>query len=257
MRSIGGIVSLALWLGLLACPPATVANPADVPKRDAHSSKRDASASHSRARAAINEVLNRREFADLYADPYATERSILNWITELLNTIFRPLKNMPEWLLWVIVGWMVLTLLAILAHLLYTLWLVGGGSSMRFGAKGARGRRQEKLLGIKELDFDAVYAEARRLLAAGDWPPATKYLYVAAILWLDRQGWVVFRSSKTNSDYIRELRRRQPYQAAFRRLTLCFESIVYGGRSATGESSHEMARTIESFLHEPPGAVST
>ena len=256
MRGIGVILCLALCLGPLAYTTAAVANQANVPDGVAHAPRRDASASHLKTRATIDEVLKRREFADLNTDPYAAQRSILKWISDLLHAIVRPLKNLPAWLLWVIVGWMVLALLAILAHLLYTLWMVSGGASLRrFGGKGARQRLQGELLGIRELDFDVVYAEARRLLAEGNWPAATKYLYVAAILWLDRQGCIVFRSSKTNSDYLHELHQRQRCQTEFRRLTVCFESIVYGGRSATGESSQEMAHTIEDLLHEPSVAV--
>ena len=109
-----------------------------------------------------------------------------------------------------------------------------------------------ELLGIKDLDFDRVYAEARRLLAASDWPPAaTRYFYVAAILWLDRQGWIVFKRSKTNGDYVRELARRGPAQGSFLRLTGLFEAIVYGGRTPNNSHMEEISTTVEGLLHEP------
>ena len=127
---------------------------------------------------------------------------------------------------------MLLTLAAILAHLIYTLVMLlrGTSSPLRSNPKG--GRIAGELLGIKDLDFDTVLAEARRLLAAGDWPAATRYFYVAAILWLDRQGWIVFKKSKTNRDYIDELASRARIQGSFRRLTADFEPIVYGGLAA-------------------------
>ena len=149
---------------------------------------------------------------------------------------------------------MILTLAAILAHLLYTLvMLLRGTSSPRRGAPQDE-RMAGELLGIKDLDFDAVLAEARRLLAAGDWPAATRYFYVAAILWLDRQGWIAFKKSKTNRDYIDELAPRARIQGSFRRLTADFEPIVYGGQTPQSSAIHDIANTVEGLLHEPAGA---
>jgi len=191
----------------------------------------------------------RREFASLYDDPYTFWRWLRDWISSILKQVTSALADLPGWVFWMIVAWMVLALAAILAHLIYTLWKLLGGTSWasRAGAS-ARGRPGE-LLGIRDLDFDSVYGEARRLMTAGDWLAATRYLYVAAILWLDRQGWIAFHTSKTNWDYVGELRARDQIQGPFRRLTDCFESIVYGGQSATVSTSREMANTVQGLLH--------
>jgi hypothetical protein len=106
-------------------------------------------------------------------------------------------------------------------------------------------------LGIRNLDFETVYAEACRLLTTGDWPAATRYYYVAAILWLDRQGAIAFRPSKTNRDYIGELRAQTRLQSPFSRLTDRFEAVIYAGQAATASTSRDMADTVESLLHEP------
>ncbi len=205
-------------------------------------------------RNAIRDVLARREFADLHADPFATWRMILGWLQGLFQRVGGFLRGLPEWLFWTIVVWMILTLLAILAHLIYTLAMLlrGTSSPLRGNPKGSR--MAGELLGIKDLDFDTVYAEARRLLAAGDWPAATRYLYVAAILWLDRQGWIAFKKSKTNRDYIDELAARARIQGSFRQLTADFEPIVYGGSSPNSSTIHNIATTVEGLLHEPAGA---
>ena len=84
---------------------------------------------------------------------------------------------------------MILALVAILVHLIYTLWKLLTGQRLGPGdERRLAGRGGGELLGIRDLDFDSVYAQARRLLAAADWPAATRYFYVTAILWLDRQG---------------------------------------------------------------------
>ena len=210
---------------------------------------------HARTRAAINEVLAQREFADLRSDPYAGWRRLRDWILSTLEGVASGLRRLPEWVLWAIVTWMVLILAAILAHMIYTLVKLLRGTAWRPLAGSPSRRHAGELLGIRDLDFDTVYAEARRLLAAGDWLAATKYLYVAAILGLDRQGRVAFRLSKTNRDYVEELRAEGPLQGLFRRLTGRFEPIVYGGQAATTLTSRNMANTVEGLLNGPAGVI--
>ena len=155
-------------------------------------------------------MLATREFADLHSDPYAVWRRISEWVGGLFEGLARALGNLHDsipWLYWTLVSWMVLTLVAILAHLIYTLVTLIGGAKRGDLAVQGRQKISGELLGIQDLDFDKVYAEARRLLAASDWIAATRYFYVAAILWLDREGAIVFKRSKTNADYVAELAR--------------------------------------------------
>jgi hypothetical protein len=204
-----------------------------------------------RTRAAIKEVLAQPEFADLHADPNAVWRRLAQWFAWLFSRVGSALEHLPTWVLWTIVVWMVLALAAMLGHLIYTLCRLLGGASWPSAAGPAVRRHQGEWLGIRDLEFDAVYAEACRLLTAGDWRAATKYYYVAAILWLDRQGAVAFRPSKTNRDYIGELRAQAGLQGPFSRLTDCFESIIYAGHAATAATSRDMAETVEGLFHEP------
>jgi hypothetical protein len=204
-----------------------------------------------RTRAAIEEVLARSEFADLQADPYAGWRKIFAWLKSLFRRVGSAMEHWPHWVMWIIVAWMFLTLLAILAHLIYTLAQLLGGSFRTSDAGSRVHRHQGELLGIRELNFETVYAEACRLLTVGDWPAATRYYYVSAILWLDRQGAIAFRPSKTNRDYIRELQALSKFQNPFGRLTNCFESIIYAGQPATAFTSRNMADIVEGLFHEP------
>ncbi len=212
---------------------------------------------HRRARAAIRDVLAERKFADLNTDPGTSGRWLLTWLNSLLQGIASWIGKLPGWLVWTLVAWMVLTLLAILGHLIYTLVTTLGGISGASRRAGPGGEHPAQLLGLLPLDFDAMYAEARRLLAAGDWLAATKHFYVAAILWLDRQGCIAFRLSKTNRDYIEELRTRAGLQAGFRWLTGCFEPIVYGGLSATKSTTQDVVNKVEDLLHESAGGVAS
>jgi hypothetical protein len=242
-----------ILLALVAATPGTEAG-VQTPHAAASAADETGAAYRQIARSAIQEVLARREFADLHADPYAFWRMIGDWIDRFFERVDGFLKGLPPWLFWIVFVWMVLTLLAILGHLIYTLVMLLRGISSPLRSNPQSGRIAGELLGIKDLDFDTVLAEARRLLAAGDWPAATRYFYVAAILWLDRQGWIAFKKSKTNRDYIDELASRSRIQGSFRRLTADFEPIVYGGRTPESSTIHDIATTVESLLHEPAGA---
>jgi hypothetical protein len=210
---------------------------------------------HARTRAAIREVLAQREFADLQVDENVFWQRLFGRIFGMVRRIFAPLTHLAPWILWTIVIWMLLTLAAILGHLIYVLVkLVGAPLQTAGGGRSAGGRPQD-LLGIRDLDFDAVYAQAGRLVGAGDWAAATRYLYVAAILWLDRQGRIAFRSSKTNRDYLQELQPAARQQELFRRLTGRFEPIVYGGQAATKSSTDDMTSSVEGLFHGPTGTL--
>jgi hypothetical protein len=199
----------------------------------------------SRTRAVIAEVLAQPEFVDLRADPHALQRLIAEWFLSLFERVRSAVRHLPHWLLWIVVAWMILTLLAILAHLIYTLWRLLGGFSLPSAAGSSARRRGGELLGIRDLNFDTVYAEACRLVTAGDWRAATRYYYVAAILWLDRQGAIAFRPSKTNRDYIGELRAQTGLRGPFGRLTEHFEAIIYAGQAATASTSRDMADILD------------
>jgi hypothetical protein len=253
-----GICGALLILAALAAN----AQPSEAASRSAvaDATSQTDSAYRDRARTAIHDVLAKPEFADLHSDPYAFWRRIYEWIGDFLEQI----RNLPPLLYWPIVGGMILTLVAILGHLIYTLVTLARGTKR--ADKNAQGRDKitGELLGIQDLDFDKVYAEAKRLLGADEWTAATRYFYVAAILWLDREGAIVFKRSKTNCDYIAELARAgvpplggwgekppkggTPAQA-FRRLTDLFEPIVYGGRQPTSSNMDDISTNVESLLH--------
>lgn len=208
------------------------------------------------AREAVEEVLARREFAHLHADPHGGFRAFLEWLRDAWRRTGAALDSLPRWAFWLIVAWMVLTLVAIVAHLVYTLVMLLRGSSRAALRRGTAERHQGELFGVRDLEFESVYERARDLLAEGNWGEAVRYLYVAAILWLDRTGRIAFRLSKTNWDYLRELRSDPQRHAQFRRLTERFEATVYGAERPSGDQCQTVASVVEGLVHEvaPGGA---
>lgn len=206
---------------------------------------------HARARGSIEEVLSTREFRDLGSDPWQFWRQIGDWLLKWLKPIRDRLHAAPDWLYWLLLGWMVVTLLAILGHLLYVVLVAVGLPGIGDPRVQPVG---EGIFGIRELDFESVHAKANELLDRGEWFEAIKYCYVAGILWLDRQGRIGFHRSKTNADYLAELERFPADRFRFGRSTTLFETVVYGGEGATAERGTEMSSLLETMRGEVPHA---
>lgn len=198
------------------------------------------SSEHQRARAAVEQVLAEPEFADLNPDAGPP------WWVEWLKPVFEAIRDffagLPDWLFWVVIVWMILTLVAIALHLVWVLigTLGGGGAT-----PPERRPHAGQMLGIADLEFDSVYDRAQQLLQAGDWAAAVRYLYVATLLWLDRSGRVRFRPSKTNRDYLSELRTDPPVCEPFVDLTRLFEHAVYRGDAVDQGACHRMHQLLQ------------
>jgi hypothetical protein len=207
-----------------------------------------------RAREAAAEVLAQPEFRRVHDD----SRSWTEWMMDKLKSMAAWLHDrlweLPVWLSWLIIVWMLLTLVAILAHIVYIIISqFGTGSGRRPGRRAAQGR----VYGVRKESFEAVLAKARMHFEAGRWAAAVRYFYVAAILWLDRHGKVHFRESKTNHDYIRELAPHADAQQRFRTLTQSFDVTVYGGQAPTENTCQAMVATLESLRSEVGSADQT
>jgi hypothetical protein len=198
-------------------------------------------------RRAVDEVLSRREFADLSPDESVWLERLRDWFYRLTGTI-RDVANRFPWLIWVIVAWLVLTFFAILLHLIWTLYACCKPSAAtRVPARQpvAAG----PLHGVRDLEYDDVYQRARQLLEQRDYAAAVRHLYVAAILWLNRHGQLAFAAAKTNRDYQSELAGTPAYQQQFAQLTERFEKIVYGSTAAAASDCRAMTTALEALHH--------
>ena len=231
-----------LMIALVFCP-AVGAAPADLDR----GIKRISDEERRHVRQTVAEVLAQPEFRQAHDPSPGWGERLLEKLKNALSWLRDRLWGLPVWLGWLIVAWMVLTLIAILAHFVYVLLSqVGVGRGRRTG----RRRPEYRIYGDRKEGFDAVFAEAQRQLQAGRWAAAVRYLYVAAILWLDQHGRVRFRESKTNRDYIRELAPHAGAQQRFRTLTQAFDVAVYGGHAPTEDTCRAMATTLKSLQRE-------
>lgn len=210
-------------------------------------------AAPARVRHVADEVLSRREFAGpgrhggWLAALWEWLNPVWDWIGGLFERIREWIWGLPTWLSWLVIAWLVLTLLAIVAHLVYVIVTQFSGSGQRQAAHAAA---LADLHDLGSLDYQSALAAARRARDGCDWPRAIRYLYVGAILWLDDHGLVHYRESKTNEDYVRELAPVAGAQRELRQLTRAFDGVVYGGRPAREEMCQAMSAAFEGLQRE-------
>ena len=154
------------------------------------------------------------------------------WIGEQLSA-FAGLKVSHPWIWWAVVGWLVITVLALLAHLVWsTLQAARRGEDAEPAA--ARTRRARPRTAA---DWEA---EAARLAAEGRLREAAAALYQALLLRLDGRGAVRFDPSKTPGDYRREARPHPEAAKALGAFLRLFEPVAFGGRGLDAEGWERM-----------------
>lgn len=202
-----------------------------------------------RAADVVSDVLSAREFQGRELDASLSTRleQLVNaWLDRLRGVV----GDLPDWVVWVIFGWMLLTLLAIVGHAVYVVYTMTGATDISRSA--ARPLPSNTLLEIAALDYDTVLLEATKASEAGNTDRALRYTYAAAILWLDRIERVHFRASKTNRDYLIEIS-GDARAAAFERMTRMFEGAAYGTSPATTALVERMGQALRELCDETTG----
>ncbi len=191
----------------------------------------------------VQSILSRPEFA-----PRGDNRGLMarlgDWLAWAARGIVEALSNLPHWVAWLILIWLLLTLLAIGGHLIYVIYTAARGVRPARPDRRGSSTSATNRPAVEAIDFDDAYRHAQARLADRDWLGATRYLYVAAILWLDRSGGVRFRKGKSNHDYASELRGR-PEQSPFLEMTRQFEYSVYGHRAPGADSCAQMRELLD------------
>jgi hypothetical protein len=179
--------------------------------------------------AAVNEVFSRPEYQQHFGfrDWIREKRALaVMWLLERIGALAGLRLTHPV-IFWPVVGWMVVALLALLGHLVWSTVQATRRSDETAtpGKLAARARPR----GFAEWE-----AEAARLAAEGHLREAAAALYQALLLRLDAGGAVRFDPSKTPGDYRREAR---PHPQAARTLgsfLRLFEPVAFGGREVDG-----------------------
>ncbi len=164
----------------------------------------------------------------ILSDPtLASRKTLWQWFKEKFGHWDRPRLALGSgWatLIWsVVLIWCILTLLAILAHLIWTLRLMTGPNRRRQNATAGPGSEP-----VRIISFEELYKIARELAAKGAFSEAISVMMVALLRLLDCASVVGFHQSKTNEDYIREYPSGIGGRNEFRQFVVVVERTVYG-----------------------------
>jgi hypothetical protein len=190
------------------------------------------------------------ETRQILADPrFAPRKTFWQWLRgklanwEGLHT--KRGRGILTFLLWTLFIWGILTLLAILAHLIWTIYILArpGGRDRRTG-EGAI------LLSpaMETMPVDQLIARAQELAAKGLFVEALGFLMVSILRRLEGAGLIGFHKSKTNGDYVREYPAENPTKAQFGKFVLAFEKTVYGGGICSQEFFNNMHKLSEEIV---------
>lgn len=154
---------------------------------------------------------------------------LLNWLFDLLDQLTPNLPDVPAPdgplanpaaftpLVWTILG----IAAALIVGLLF-FWVRGVRHTLRAPVKTP----------VADGDDPVTYSEAQRLAAAarqaGDRRSAVRYLYLAALLWLDEQGLLRYERSLTNREHLNRLRSQPPVRDLLAPVVATFDAVWYG-----------------------------
>lgn len=162
------------------------------------------------------------------SDPaLASRKTLWQWFKEKVahwnRPRFEPGSGWATFIWFVVLIWCILTLLAILAHLIWTVRLMIWPNRRRQNATAGPGSEP-----VKIISFDKLYNIARELAEKGAFSEAISVMMVALLRLLDCAGVVGFHESKTNEDYVREYPPGVGGRNEFGQFVIVVERTVYG-----------------------------
>lgn len=210
---------------------------------DSETSTQAAADSLDRPEASLIKAETRR----ILADPrYTPRKSLAQWLMEKLGNWEWPLGD-EGWALapvafWGIVVVCVATLLAILAHLVWTIavYFLSGRSPAGLG----RRRPADAGLIPRDASFEELVALRDRLAGEGRFREAIGVMLLVLVRWLDRQGLVEFHHSKTNGEYVGEFPRQHAGREAFAGFVNLCDGAVYSASPCSRQDYRRLEAAI-------------
>jgi hypothetical protein len=155
-------------------------------------------------------------------------------------------------------GWVVLGVLfaAVVALAVWFSWTTRRKSAKPPAAKttAVNELSLEALLSQPGQAIEHLWQQADNLARAGNYLEAVRILYLAVLTFLHRNNLIRCASTRTNGEYIAQLRSQQTICQPFRGLTGMFELKWYGERacqSADYDSCRQLAETIREEVKVP------
>lgn len=234
--SVGAAVALVLF-GVAAAGPRVQPTTASAPS------------AYARAEA---ETI-RTHLQEVLSDPrYASHKTFRQWLMEKLARWKGP--DLPQGvktvILWVVMIWCILTLLAIFAHFVWTIWLL-----VRPQRSSATAELPGGSEGYDNASFEQLWERSAELARSRAFRAAVGVLLVALLRGLDTLKVLHFHKSKTNGEYVREYPSQRVGRRDFVQFIAAFERNIYGGSDVAGpayDTLSTLARQVLSDVSQKP-----
>jgi hypothetical protein len=186
----------------------------------------------------------------IVADPrFARRMSLGEWLADKLFHGRGPGAQLPgrlgEGLLWIILTWCVLTLLAITAHLVWTIWLLVRPARHSVGT--ADSRRPDW---YEAATAEQLWQRSAELAQRGAFREAVGVLSLALLRKLESLQVLRFHKSKTNGEYVREYPPQRAGGREFARFVATFERSIYGGLAVPEQTHRTMSALAQRIIQD-------
>jgi hypothetical protein len=191
---------------------------------------------------------------EILADPrYRPRKSLAQWFMEQMRGWGGPNIDFGSgWvrlLLWVICGWCLIALIAILVHIGWFLFTMLRPTRPAVRLSPGSARLHEHL----RLPYEALLAMAREAADSGDYGSALHWTMLALLRSLADRRLISLHPSKTNGDYVREFSQASDSGPLMARFTADFDHFTYG---TAGCSRSDFSRMKDAFARIQSHAVS-
>lgn len=175
---------------------------------------------------------------------FSPRKTFWQWLIDKLARWKGPKLDLgtgwAKFIFWVVFFWCVLTLVAILIHLIWTIHILISSRTISSRVHRHIGRES---LGAKS--FKELCKIAQELAGKQAFREAIGILMLALLRWLDSGSLIRFHESKTNGDYIREYPTAHPSCKDFKKFVNAFEHTIYGGLQVDGQVYRQMNFLLE------------
>lgn len=180
----------------------------------------------------------------LSQERFTPRKTLWQWLAEKLSRWEGlDLEASSGWtrvLYWVVVIWMLLALVFILGHLIWTLTTMFGGR--RAGKSLAA---DDLAVHRQTLSLEELREQMRRFAEKGLLREALGVMMSVLLRWLDAARLVRYHNSKTNGDYLTEYPSAHPGRDDFQEFSLRFDRLIYGGGPVASVSYDRMNALFE------------
>ncbi|MHB8995844.1 MAG: DUF4129 domain-containing protein [Armatimonadota bacterium] len=152
---------------------------------------------------------------------YRLWHAFRTWYDEHVARHVERLHEVSPVIYWTIVAVVAGAIIVLLYHIFLTLKSAFGTAQVSRQSGGATGD-------IIETDPAALLKEADAAAATGDFEQALRHLYLALIRNLDRHNLLRYDRSRTNYEYLREVRGQETVAEPLAALTAQAEAVWYG-----------------------------